>query len=123
MEIELKKLSTERFVVPLCPCGGEVSVREWKSPSNPQLRHILLRCEECSRETPPESFIFNDSVGAINARYKATVRAITAWTNSIEPPACKKCRQSSICSELIESGEGMMRCLYFNRRKKFIKGE
>ena len=123
MEIELKRITTEKFLVAKCPCGGEVSVREWKSPSNPQLRHILLRCEECSRETPPESFIFNDSVGAINARYKATVRVITAWTNSIEPPACKKCRQSSICSELIESGEGMMRCLYFNRRKKFIKGE
>ena len=123
MEIELKKLSTERFVVPHCPCGGQPTVLERKDEFNPQLRHIQIKCENCSRETPSESFLINDDIGQINQRYKATIRVITAWTNSIEPEACKKCRQSSICSELIESGKGMMRCLYFNRRKKFIKGE
>ena len=105
MELTLTRITTEKWEVSPCSCGGEPKLIEWGARGNPENRHLVLQCQKCGKETPVEAYYHKPhSSDYINGRYQAIIRAITSWENFCLPKIpedvsgyCRKCKSIDHC--------------------------
>lgn len=104
MELSLRRITTEKWEVSNCVCGTEPEVLERVSIQDHNQRHVFIKCPECQRMAEGGSYIEHYNEGTINAKYNATIMAITAWENLNVPKTiegisdyCTKCPSVSKC--------------------------
>ena len=82
MELELKRIIKEKWIVSPCKCGEEPEIFDRKHNSNNgHERQVVIHCPECGREAISSYQYQYSEVDFLAIRYKAVLQAITKWEN------------------------------------------
>ena len=79
-----------------CICGTEPEVLDRVSIQDHNQHHVSIKCPECQRIAEGGSYIEHYNEGSINAKYNATIMAITAWENLNTPIDLEKVEQDGL---------------------------